>query len=143
MRLEQGTHRKKTRHQAGAIACGFALLLAQLVQLAGPAMERGTAHVLCAEHGELTHVSADGQPSAIETVQVSVMAQRPGALPGGHEHCLLAARLQSSAATYKPARTATLPAQPVAGRAPVATAIALPAQCPLLSSAPKTSPPTV
>jgi hypothetical protein len=100
-------------------------------------------HVLCAEHGELTHVGTTHELSvgAVRNL-AAIEAQRGGIeTAGGHDHCSLGCVVRSgvlasvvrTAARYVPPVTSTLtkPALPPCfGRGFV------------LASAPKTSPPS-
>jgi hypothetical protein len=121
-----------------ARACALAFVAALLGQIAGAALEKGAAHVRCAEHGELTHVEA--AVAVQETPGRSVQGEVPRA-EVGHEHCPFSAILERRAASLKVERflIATLESPPRPA-APVPVAFRVEQQ-PLLDTAPKTSPP--
>lgn len=110
-----------------------------LASLFGILHEAATAHVRCAEHGELIHrdatvASTDG--SAHTQLRGELRAE---AVPG-HEHCSLVSATRESRLVPRPP---AILSGPVTSAAPVATPPrAVPAHAgSLYRTAPKTSPP--
>jgi hypothetical protein len=121
--------------QAALTALAFVL-----ASLFGILHEAATAHVRCAEHGELIHRDA-----TVASTDGSAHAQfldglRAEAVPG-HEHCSLVSATRESRLVPRPPAIASSPVASAA--APVVTSPrAVPARAgSLYRTAPKTSPP--
>lgn len=137
--------RLRRARTAGALSL-LVLLAVTGAQLSNTWHELTVRHVVCADHGEMTHVrlSAGAKPGqqAAGAAAPGASAQDP-ALPEGHEHCALALIVQ--AGTQAPARATTarfLPPPPVGATHAPLTVIG-PGRIFVLASAPKTSPPAV
>jgi len=120
-----------------ARTAALAALVFVATSLLSSAHEAAVQHVVCAAHGELSHVSlaAVGGP-------VRDAAVRPGgsAALDEHDHCVLASAMRESKAAPRAPAIAAAPIATPAPRGP-AIAVAAPRTTPLYRSAPKTSPP--
>jgi hypothetical protein len=124
---------------------GCALLVGCLLaELAGTAVELGAAHVRCAEHDELTHVSRSlGAPvDATEpTSNTNRIAGQADARNATHEHCPLAALLNQAKPTLKRPAGLTAPTEGQGLARGFFAADVPPALRAPIDVAPKTSPP--
>jgi hypothetical protein len=114
-------------------------------QLVASWHETAVRHVLCADHGELTHVTVASQPLGREQLvdsPLSTATTQETETADAHEHCAVAFLVRiGTAAPRPPAATRYTPPAQATRRTPVI------APCPertvVLASAPKTSPPSV
>ena len=100
-------------------------------------------HARCPEHGEAVHVGETGHAahaSAIPGATAALHAAAARVEAHAHEHCALASDRRERAIAGRPSTTATAAPRAVARAVPLLS-LAHPAQIPLLSLAPKSSPP--
>jgi hypothetical protein len=98
-------------------------------------------HVVCAEHGELTHVRATTGATGVDARGIASVTKEEGDVAEGHEHCssgfLVRARLHHSVirslVRYTPPPVITREVREIAVN---------PGRAFVLASAPKTSPPS-
>lgn len=138
---------------AGLRRTGAAKLLACLALLAIPAAqavvtwhEMTVRHVVCADHGELTHVVITGRGAETATDAPSTrspgfgVARQSPLQAEGHEHCALALVVHNGHQT-QPSPTA-VPNRPPPPVVQTAAKVGSPrGRTIVLASAPKTSPP--
>jgi len=144
MRLRR--HLRGNSHGASAAARLFTIAVmvaASAAQLLSLSHEMTVRHFRCAEHGELTHVAALAAPAAVLSARPTHDALRAhdAEAADAHEHCSVAFTVEGH--SFSPA------ADQVAGAIPPPRPVAA-AEAPVpargrafvLSSAPKTSPPS-
>ncbi|HXI56444.1 MAG TPA: hypothetical protein VNO55_10315 [Polyangia bacterium] len=123
------------------------LLMAGGTQLTASWHEMAVRHVLCAAHGELTHVKVAATTAASgaqrdQEGSSSYVSPLPTEAADGHEHCAVALIVQSGIqAPSAPVATACSPPPAAIHLTPVA--LPTPGRSTVLASAPKTSPPSV
>ena len=135
------TARRHVRHLAAlrramAALSALAFLIVCSVDLVHESI---TNHVVCAEHGEITHAGAVGSGVADASAHDPVARGVPARERDHHEHCLLACTSRVSTADARPALGPVTVAEHR-----VATALprtAAPPRGDLYRTAPKTSPP--
>jgi hypothetical protein len=143
MRRARGQRRSRWT-AAAALLAAAATLIGQ-----GWATSHDVAirHVLCAEHGEVTHVAPARADAAAPPSASARLARPSAAVPAGrrapceHEHCAVASALRDGA-DPPPARAAVcfVPPPPTAS-APRTDVVPARGRSRVLASAPKTSPP--
>jgi hypothetical protein len=141
-----GTARGQRRSRWTAAAALLAAAATLIGQGWTTSHDVAVQHVLCAEHGEVTHV-APARADAPAPSTASAAARPAAAAPAGerapceHEHCAVAPVLRDGA-DAPPARAAIsfVPPPPTAS-APRTDVVPVRGRSRVLASAPKTSPP--
>jgi hypothetical protein len=132
--------RLRRARTAGTLSL-LALLAVTGAQLSAAWHEMTVRHVVCADHGEMTHVRIGSAPAANASAPSGGAGAQNPATSEGHEHCALALIVRGN--TPAPARATVARALPpptvVAPRAPMS--VLRPGRTFVLASAPKTSPP--
>jgi hypothetical protein len=132
------THAKRRASPSRVVLVVFLALLCPAGRIIASLHEATVRHVICAEHGELAHLSSNG-PEAGATPPSKAPAARGQNTSVDHEHCQQAGVLTRQASTVV-LKEAAAPAMVVrAGLGEPARYIAPGTR--LLLSAPKTSPP--
>lgn len=130
------------------MAGGAKLLAVALVALIGVAPistswhELTVRHVVCAEHGELTHVPASPAGGVTPRRDFSAAEGQPVETPDGHEHCASGFIVRGRVCLTVVRSVVRYTPPPVVVRDDGAP-LACPGRSFVLASAPKTSPPTV
>jgi hypothetical protein len=138
-----GMTRRPAQGAPGAwlrVLVGFLLLQLVGVQL-WPALHNALfTHAVCAEHGELVHVAAHGDRADVPTRETTAISPL-GAEDDAHDHCQLPQGTRELAA--EPSEPASLVTSSGSSMASfVAVNVELPRSIPILTLAPKTSPPS-
>jgi hypothetical protein len=140
MRLRAGNHRASAAAKAFTVAVMAAATIAQLLSISH---EMTVRHFRCAEHGELTHVTAMAATSAGLTVRhtYDVLRARDAEAADAHEHCGVAFTVEGSSCAPSCGGASSTP-PPAPAMRPAPATVSWSGRAGVLASAPKTSPPS-
>src|SRR5437899_2724605 len=96
MRVRAGCHGINRRGAAKSLAVLVAAA-ALLAQFSSAWHEVAVQHVRCAEHGELTHLTARRGAAPTPARQLGAADAAPAETPDGHEHCAALFTIQGGA----------------------------------------------
>ena len=139
MRLRASNHGATAAARTFTVAVMAAAIFAQLLSLSH---EMTVRHFRCAEHGELTHVVAlASTPAEAPSARTNVALRAPEREADAHEHCGVAFTVEGSSCSPSPGVAIGSVAPPPAAR-PLPARVVPRGRPFVLSSAPKTSPPS-